>query len=83
MWPRSFVCEHRFRKERNSFAVPRGTLKVVHTTTNRDSIVLQGAEATAAWSALIDRKTGALTVPLGDSQGVYVVFGQCKVTGAT
>jgi hypothetical protein len=58
-------------------------LKVVHTTTNRDSIVLQGAEATAAWSALIDRKTGALTVPRGDSQGVYVVFGQCKVTGAT
>jgi len=57
-------------------------LKVVHSTTNKDSIVLQGAEATAAWSALIDRKTGALTVALGDSQGAYVVFGQCKVTGA-
>ena len=57
-------------------------LKVVHTTTSKDSIVLQGAEATAAWSALIDRKTRALTVALGDSQGAYVVFGQCKVTGA-
>lgn len=59
-----------------------GLLKVVSSTTNKDSIVLQGAEATAAWSALIDRKTGALTVALGDSQGAYVVFGQCKVTGA-
>jgi hypothetical protein len=51
-------------------------LKVVNSTTNKDSIVLQGAEATAAWNALIDRKTGALTVALGDSQGAYVVFGQ-------
>ena len=57
-------------------------LKVVHSTTNKDSIVLQGAEGTGAWSALIDRKTGALTVALGDAKGAYVVFGQCKVTGA-
>lgn len=57
-------------------------LKVVHTTLNKDSLVLQGADLTAAWSALIDRKTGALTVALGDSKGAYVVFGQCKVTGA-
>ncbi len=54
-------------------------LKVQNSTTNKDSIVLQGADLTAAWSALIDRKTGALTVALGDSQGAYVVFGQCKV----
>jgi hypothetical protein len=44
--------------------------------------VLQGAELTAASSAMIDRKTGALTVALADKQGAYVVFGQCKVTGA-
>jgi hypothetical protein len=57
-------------------------LKVTNTTTNKDSIVLQGADLTAAWSALIDRKTGALTVALGDSAGAYVVFGQCKVAVA-
>lgn len=56
-------------------------LKVVHTTLNKDSLVLQGGDLTAAWSALIDRKTGALTVALGDSKGAYVVFGQCKVAG--
>lgn len=54
-------------------------LKVLQTSTNKDALVLQGAELTAAWSATIDRKTGALTVALADSQGAYVVFGQCKV----
>lgn len=57
-------------------------LKVSNSTTNKDSLVLQGAELTAAWSALIDRKSGALTVALADSQGSYVVFGQCKATAA-
>lgn len=57
-------------------------LKVSNSTTNKDSLVLQGAELTAAWSALVDRKTGALTVALADSQGSYVVFGQCKPSEA-
>jgi len=57
-------------------------LKVQNQALNRDSLVLQGTEATAAWSAAVDRKTGALTVALADSQGAYVVFGQCKVTAA-
>jgi hypothetical protein len=57
-------------------------LKVQNLSTNRDSLVLQGAEGTAAWSAFVDRKTGALTVALADSEGAYVVFGQCKVAPA-
>ena len=44
--------------------------------------MLQGADLTNAWSALIDRKTGALTVALADRLGAYVVFGQCKVAEA-
>lgn len=57
-------------------------LKIVNSTSNRDALVLQGADGTAAWSATVDRKTGELTVALADSQGAYVVFGQCKVTAA-
>ena len=57
-------------------------LKVVNVSTNKDSLVLQGAEGTAAWSAFVDRETGTLTVALVDSQGAYVVFGQCKVAAA-
>jgi hypothetical protein len=54
-------------------------LPVQTTTTNKDSIVLQGAESLLAWSALVDKKTGALTVSIADSKGSYVAFGQCKV----
>ena len=57
-------------------------LKAQNTSTNKDSIVLQGADLTNAWSALIDRNTGALTVALADRLGAYVVFGQCKVAAA-
>ena len=57
-------------------------LKVQNTSTNKDSIVLQGTDLTNAWSALIDRKTGALTVALADRLGAYIVFGQCKVAEA-
>ena len=57
-------------------------LKIRNQTSYRDLLMLQGAELTAAWSATIDRKTGALTVALADSQGAYVVFGQCKATAA-
>ena len=57
-------------------------LKVANLSTNKDSLVLQGTEGTAAWSAFVDRKTGALTVALADSLGAYVAFGQCKVAAA-
>lgn len=56
-------------------------LPVLHTTTNKDSLVLQGADLQFAWSTLIDRKTGALTVTVADNKGAYVAFGQCKVSG--
>ena len=54
-------------------------LKILHTATNDDSIVMQGADLRIAWSAMVDRKTGDLTVALGDSKGAYVAFGKCKV----
>jgi hypothetical protein len=57
-------------------------LPVLHTATNKDSLVLQGAQDLVAWSALVDRKTGAWTVSIADSKGAYVAFGQCKVSDA-
>ena len=54
-------------------------LKILHTAQNDDSVVVQGADLRIAWSAMIDRKTGDLTVALGDSKGAYVAFGKCKV----
>lgn len=43
--------------------------KIQDQTSKRDSLVLQGTELTAAWSAFVDRKNGALTVALVDSEG--------------
>ena len=53
-------------------------LRVKHRTINADSLVLQGADLQFAWSALVDKKSGALTVTIADRKGAYVVFGQCK-----
>jgi hypothetical protein len=53
-------------------------LTVTHTTDNSESLVLQGADLLLAWSALINKSTGALTVSIADRQGSYVVFARCK-----
>lgn len=53
-------------------------LKVAHTTTNDESLVLQGADLLFAWSAMIHKQTGVLKIAVADSQGAYVVFGKCQ-----
>ena len=57
-------------------------LSILHTTSNQDSLVLQGADLQNAWSALINKTTGLLRLAIADRKGAYVVFGQCKVAGA-
>jgi hypothetical protein len=57
-------------------------LHIDQQTTNPESLILQGADLLFAWSALINRKTGALTVSITDRTGAYVVFGQCEVAAA-
>ena len=57
-------------------------LTVTHTTDNSESLVLQGADLLLAWSALINKNTGALTVSIADRQGSYVVFASCKDAAA-
>ncbi len=54
-------------------------LPVLTSTSNRESLVLQGADLLFAWSALINKTTGRLTVSVADRKGAYVVFGQCKI----
>jgi hypothetical protein len=35
-----------------------------------------------AWSAIVNRKTGAFTLAVADREGAYVIFGKCKVAAA-
>jgi hypothetical protein len=54
-------------------------LKVGQATTGKESLMLQGADASVAWSAMIKKGTGELTITVADRKGAYVAFGQCKV----
>ncbi len=58
-------------------------LPIHHTTNNRESLVLQGTDLQFAWSALINRTSGAMTIAIGDRKGAYVVFAQCTAAPAT
>jgi len=54
-------------------------LPIQHTTQNRESLVLQGADLQFAWSTVINRTTGAMTLTIADRKGAYIVFGQCRL----
>ncbi|HZF26473.1 MAG TPA: hypothetical protein VEZ88_09460 [Steroidobacteraceae bacterium] len=57
-------------------------LPILHHTTNAEALVLQGADLLFAWGALINKKSGALTIAVTDRKGAYVIFGQCKAADA-
>jgi hypothetical protein len=68
-----------FAKKQIRSPYRKALLAVQHTATNTDSLVLQGGDLFLAWSALVDKKTGALTISIADKEGAYVYFGTCKV----
>ena len=53
-------------------------LPVQNTAINDDQLILQGAADKFAWSAVVLRKTGKITITVADLKGAYVIFGQCK-----
>jgi hypothetical protein len=57
-------------------------LPILNHTTNPEALVLQGADLLFAWGALINKKSGAITIAVTDRKGAYVVFGQCKKANA-
>ena len=57
-------------------------LPIQNSATNREQLVMQGTDLKFAWSAIVNRKTGAITLAVADRVGAYVIFGQCKVATA-
>lgn len=57
-------------------------LSVTHSRVTDESLILQGTDLLFAWSALIKKKTGALTIAITDREGAYVIFGTCKARGS-
>jgi len=53
----------------------------LNSATNNEQ--LQGTAEKFAWSAVVNRQTGKVTVTIADRVGAYVIFGQCKAGGGT
>jgi hypothetical protein len=56
-------------------------LPIANSALNNEQLQLQGTSEKFAWSAVVKRKTGQVTVTIADRVGAYVIFGQCKVSG--
>lgn len=57
-------------------------LPIQNSASNNEQLVMQGTDLKFAWSAIVNRKTGAITLAVADRVGAYVIFGQCKVAAA-
>jgi hypothetical protein len=58
-------------------------LPIQNSATNDQQLVMQGTNLMFAWSAVVNRKTGALTLTIADRVGAYVIFGKCKPASGT
>jgi hypothetical protein len=58
-------------------------LPIANLQTNNEQLQFQGTSAKFAWSAIVNRNTGKVTITIADRVGAYVIFGQCKVAGAS
>jgi hypothetical protein len=56
-------------------------LPIANKVLNNEQLQLQGTSEKFAWSAVVNRKTGKVTVTIADRMGAYVIFGQCKLGG--
>jgi hypothetical protein len=56
-------------------------LPIQNSAMNDEQLILQGTDLKFAWSAVVLRKTGKLTLTVADRVGAYVIFGQCKAAG--
>ena len=54
-------------------------LSIANSALNNEQLQLQGMADKFAWSAIVYRQTGRVTITIADRVGAYVLFGQCKV----
>ena len=58
-------------------------LPIANSALNNEQLQLQGTSEKFAWSAVVKRASGKVTVTIADRMGAYVIFGQCKVSDGT
>lgn len=55
-------------------------LSVANSALNDEQLQLQGTAEKFAWSAIVHRRTGEVTVTVADRLGAYVIFGVCQIS---
>ena len=58
-------------------------LPIRTTSMNVEQLIMQGSQERFAWSAVVNRHTGALIIAIADREGSYIIFGECKAASAT
>src|ERR1700757_4969571 len=58
-------------------------LPIANSATNNEQLQFQGTSEKFAWSAIVSRSTGKVTITIADRVGAYVIFGQCKAAEAS
>ena len=58
-------------------------LPIANSAVNNEQLQFQGTDLKFAWSTIINRNTGKLTLTVADRMGAYVIFGQCKAADGT
>lgn len=57
-------------------------LPIQNSSKNDEQLVMQGTDLKFAWSAIVNRKSGAMTLSVADRKGSFVIFGQCRAAAA-
>lgn len=58
-------------------------LPIANAATNNEQLQFQGTSDKFAWSAIVNRTSGKVTITVADRMGAYVIFGHCKAAGAS
>ena len=53
-------------------------LPIANSALNNEQLQLEGTAEKFAWSAVVNRQTGTVTITIAHRVGAYVLFGQCK-----
>jgi hypothetical protein len=57
-------------------------LAIANSALNNEQLQLQGTAEKFAWSAIVQRRTGRVTITIADRWGAYVIFGDCQISAA-
>jgi len=63
-----------------TIAGPKRTTQIRYLDTSADQILMQGTELGYAWTVVIDKTDGTLSMTLVDRDDTYAVFGYCTPT---